>query len=391
MLKLPLWRNRHTPSVRPQDATDSTFPSGEPQSQLFPEHLFKRMICIERKRTERSRKPILLVLVDARKLLQKEHTDGVRPSIVAALSTATRETDVKGWYEENSVLGAIFTELCETYKNTALESIRAKVTAALRCRLDAEQVKHLLVSFHIFPEDWDQQKSEGLVDARLYPDLRQHDDSKKLPRLMKRMMDLAGGSLALILLSPVFLAVCLAIKLTSKGPVLFRQERVGRYGNTFTLLKFRTMEVSGDPGIHRDYVKRFISGQVDAGMADRGQGIIYKLTEDARVTPVGRLLRKTSVDEFPQFINVLKGEMSLVGPRPPIPYELEDYDLWHRRRLLEAKPGITGLWQVYGRSKTSFDDMVRLDLRYARTWSLWLDLKILLQTPRAVFSQEGAY
>ncbi|HEX2710664.1 MAG TPA: sugar transferase [Candidatus Acidoferrales bacterium] len=346
---------------------------------------------MERKRTERSRNPFLLLLMDARKLLQKDHMDGVLPAIVAALIAATRETDAKGWYEENSVLGAIFTELGETSKSTALESIRAKVTTALRDRLEAEQVEQILVSFHFFPEDWDQQKSEGVVDARLYPDMRQRDDSERLPRLMKRMMDLAGSILALILLSPVFLAVSLAIKLTSKGPVLFRQERVGRYGNTFTLLKFRTMEVSGDPRIHRDYVKRFISGQVDGEMAERRQDVVYKLTEDARVTPVGRFLRKTSVDEFPQFINVLKGEMSLVGPRPPIPYELEEYDLWHRRRILEANPGITGLWQVYGRSKTSFDDMVRLDLRYARTWSLWLDLKILLQTPWAVVSQDGAY
>ena len=132
-----------------------------------------------------------------------------------------------------------------------------------------------------------------------------------------------------------------------------------------------------------DYIKRFIAGNVNE--------TVYKITEDPRVTRVGRFLRKTSLDELPQFFNVLRGEMSLVGPRPPIPYELEAYDIWHRRRLLEVKPGITGLWQVNGRSKLRFDDMVRLDLQYATAWSLWLDIKILLQTPRAVFSREGAY
>ena len=390
MLKILSGKDRRDSSERPKNLIPPKSSSGEPHSQLFPEYLFKRMICIERKRTERSRKPFLLVLLDARRLLQTDHTDNVLPDIVAALSTATRETDLNGWYEENSVLGIVFTELCETHKATP-DSIRAKVTAALRSHLEAEQVKQILVSFHLFPENWDQQKPEGAMDAHLYPDLRQRDDSKGFPRLIKRMMDLAGSALALILLSPIFLAIYLAIKLTSKGPALFRQERVGQYGNNFTLLKFRTMNVSSDPGIHRDFVRRFISGQVDSEISERGENVVFKITEDPRITSVGRYLRKTSLDELPQFINVLKGEMSLVGPRPPIPYELENYDLWHKRRVLEAKPGITGLWQVSGRSKLSFDDMVRLDLRYARTWSLWLDFKILFQTIRAVLSGEGAY
>src|SRR6266704_7217606 len=139
------------------------------------------------------------------------------------------------------------------------------------------------------------------------------------------------------------------------------------------------------------YVKRFIAGAVDAGVSDTQQHkAVYKITEDPRVTRVGRFLRKTSLDELPQFLNVLRGEMSLVGPRPPIPYELEVYDIWHRRRVLEAKPGITGLWQVNGRSRLKFDDMVRLDLQYAKKWSLWLDIKILLQTPWAVLFGDGA-
>jgi len=140
-----------------------------------------------------------------------------------------------------------------------------------------------------------------------------------------------------------------------------------------------------------EYVKQFIAGHVNPGAPGGNGNVVYKITDDPRVTRVGRFLRKTSLDELPQFLSVLRGEMSLVGPRPPIPYELESYDVWHRRRLVEVKPGITGLWQVNGRSRLRFDDMVRLDLKYAKAWSLVMDIKILLKTPRAVFSREGAY
>jgi len=156
----------------------------------------------------------------------------------------------------------------------------------------------------------------------------------------------------------------------------------------FTMLKFRTMYLNADHRPHHEFVSRFIkaSGQVH----EPGKHRFFKLTNDPRVTPVGRVLRKTSLDELPQLWNVLRGDMSLVGPRPPLPYELEQYKPWHRRRVLEAKPGITGLWQVAGRSRMTFDEMVRLDLRYARTRSLWNDLKILLATPAAVISGKGA-
>ena len=204
-------------------------------------------------------------------------------------------------------------------------------------------------------------------------------------------MDVGGSALALIILSPIFLAIAVAIKMSSPGPVLFRQKRVGHYGVPFTFLKFRSMHSTNDPQIHREYVTRLIAGNVDSKVSANDTNGVYKITDDPRVTRVGRFLRKTSLDELPQFLNVLRGEMSMVGPRPPIPYELEAYDVWHRRRLLEVKPGITGLWQVNGRSRLRFDDMVRLDLRYAKGWSPWLDLKILLQTPRAVFSGDGAY
>ncbi len=151
------------------------------------------------------------------------------------------------------------------------------------------------------------------------------------------------------------------------------------------------MHVANDASIHKEYVTKLIANAMDGTTAGRNGSCTYKLTNDPRVTRVGKLLRRTSLDELPQFLNVLIGDMSLVGPRPPIPYEFACYDIWHKGRLLAVKPGITGLWQVGGRSRVKFDEMVRLDLKYARSWSVWLDLKILVKTPGAVLSGEGAY
>ena len=204
-------------------------------------------------------------------------------------------------------------------------------------------------------------------------------------------MDILGSAILLILLAPILAVIALAIRLTSQGPVLFEQERLGQFAARFKCLKFRTMYTNCDAKIHQVYIQQFIAGIVADQQGKSPEETVYKITNDPRITPVGRFLRKTSLDELPQFWNVLCGEMSLVGPRPPVPYEFEIYDTWHRRRVLEVKPGITGLWQVSGRSRTQFDDMVRLDLRYSQSWSLWLDIKILFATPGAVFSGTGAY
>jgi lipopolysaccharide/colanic/teichoic acid biosynthesis glycosyltransferase len=188
----------------------------------------------------------------------------------------------------------------------------------------------------------------------------------------------------------VFFVIAAAIKLTSRGPILFRQQRIGEYGVPFTFLKFRSMYADNDSSQHEEYIRQLIAGQASKQPTNgTGEGV-FKLTNDPRIAPGGSFLRRTSLDELPQLLNVLRGDMSLVGPRPPVPYEVEAYATWHRRRLLEAKPGITGLWQVQGRSRVGFDDMVRLDLRYARNCSPWLDLKILLQTPKAVIAGNGA-
>ena len=208
---------------------------------------------------------------------------------------------------------------------------------------------------------------------------------------IKQVMDIVGSALMLILCTPLLLMIALAIKASSKGPVLFRQQRVGQYGQSFTFLKFRSMRIDNDHSVHKEYVTKLIAGEAEREQSSGNGEAVYKLTNDKRVTRVGKFLRRTSLDELPQLVNVLKGDMSLVGPRPAIPYELAAYQTWHRRRVLEVKPGITGLWQVTGRSSVKFDEMVRLDLRYATSWSPWLDY----QNPHAYTTRSdqgyGAY
>lgn len=351
---------------------------------------FRRTIALERKRSERSRKPFMLMLLDMGEGLLTEKNGKTLDKILSALALSTRETDVTGWYADGSVIGVVFTEIGIDDGNTVPTTIISRVTDTLRGSLMWEQFNQLNISFHVFPEDWDIDANDRPSNPTLYPDLSQRDQTRRVFRGMKRMMDIAGSLVALILLAPVFLVAAAAIKMTSQGPVFFRQRRMGQHGKSFVFLKFRSMYVNNDAGVHREYVKQLIAGKAAKHSDGTGEGV-YKLTKDSRITTVGAFLRKTSLDEIPQFFNVLKGEMSLVGPRPPVPYEVEAYDIWHRRRLLEAKPGITGLWQVCGRSRVKFDDMVRLDLKYARTWSPWMDIKILARTPGAVVLGEGAH
>lgn len=357
---------------------------------LMSAELFRKVLSLERKRSERSRQRFVLMLVHAGELLRAERGETVLGGIIRALSTSTRETDLHGWYHNGLVVGVICTEIGAADITSVLSALHSKVCAALRSNLDLQQMNVIQISFHVFPDDLNLQSGGHLADISLYPDLQPQDSAAKASRLIKRTIDVTGSLIALILLSPLFCAVAVAIKVTSKGPILFKQVRVGQYGVKFTFLKFRSMYFQSNPKIHQDYVRRLISGKEDCQRSDNNGGV-YKIQNDPRVTAIGRLLRKTSLDELPQFFNVLKGEMSLVGPRPPIPYEVDAYEIWHRRRILEVKPGITGLWQVEGRSRIKFDEMVRLDLRYAQTWSPWLDIKILLRTPQAVLRGNGAY
>lgn len=199
----------------------------------------------------------------------------------------------------------------------------------------------------------------------------------RLYAICKRALDLVGAVLMLVLLSPVMLICAVLIKLDSPGPVLFRQQRVGQGGRLFTCFKFRTMYVDADQSLHKQYVLALMAAEGDDSLRDEHG--LYKLPNDPRVTRIGRWLRRTSLDELPQLWNVLRGEMSLVGPRPPIPYEVEHYKPEQLGRLT-VKPGITGLWQVKGRNRTTFEQMVALDLEYVRRRGLMLDLWILLMT-----------
>jgi exopolysaccharide biosynthesis polyprenyl glycosylphosphotransferase len=208
-------------------------------------------------------------------------------------------------------------------------------------------------------------------------------------RIVKRVSDIIIAAAAVILISPVLLAISLLIKFGSRGPALFRQERVGMDGRIFLCYKFRSMRADADENIHRKAYEKNIAGETEANAGSDDKPVFGKVKNDSRVTGIGKFLRRSSLDELPQLLNVLIGDMSVVGPRPPIPYEVEAYELWHRRRL-DMKPGITGLWQVSGRNRLSFDEMVRIDIYYIENWSLWLDLKIILLTLPAVLRGDGA-
>ena len=354
------------------------------------EETFHRIISLERRRTERSRKPFLLMLLDMGDHAPSGGVGKVLGKMVAALAVSTRETDVAGWYKTGCVVGVMFTEIGVEDRNSIVSTMIARLSTALRSDLSLEQFNQIGVSFHLFPEEWDHEEPRRPSNPTLYPDLSKRAEGMRLSNALKRFMDVTGSALALVLFAPLFLIIAMAIKLTSDGPVFFRQRRVGQHGVPFVFLKFRSMYTGNNASNHKEYVQKLIAGKAERHSNGNGEGV-FKLTHDPRVTRVGAFLRRSSLDELPQFVNVLKGEMSLVGPRPPVPYEVEAYDLWHRRRLLEAKPGITGLWQVSGRSRVTFDEMVRLDLRYARTCSPWLDIKILVRTPAAVMFGEGAH
>jgi lipopolysaccharide/colanic/teichoic acid biosynthesis glycosyltransferase len=204
------------------------------------------------------------------------------------------------------------------------------------------------------------------------------------PSAWQRGLDVACSLLGLVVLAPVFLAAALLIKLVSRGPVFFRQMRIGQGGRPFMLWKFRTMRVNADTSLHQNHVTQLIKGTGSNGEATPRP--MTKLDNDPRVIPLGAILRGACIDELPQLINVLRGEMSLVGPRPPIPYEVRDYQPWQRRRL-DAVPGLTGLWQVSGKNRLTFDEMARLDIQYSRKKSIWMNIMIMLRTPRVILQE----
>lgn len=354
------------------------------ERNLLGEELFLRTLSVERKRTERSGTPFALVLIDELDTFNDE--ERVSERVENAVCSWLPAIDVAGWFSKFSCLGIICAEIGQG--NRGGDAILAGLKSALAAYLNPAELARLTITVHQFPKHAGDE--DHMVAMQFYPDVPERERARQVALWMKRTMDVVGSIAALLAFAPLFLGIALMIKFTSKGPVLFRQTRIGRYGKKFTFLKFRSMYADNDPKIHQDYVAKLISKN-SAFSNEDGADKVFKIKNDPRVTWIGRYLRKSSLDELPQFINVLRGEMSLVGPRPPVPYEYDQYDVWHRRRSLEIKPGITGLWQVSGRSRTTFDEMVRLDLKYARDWSIAMDIKILLKTPYAVISGDGAY
>jgi len=355
----------------------------QPEHGVYPEAYFRKKLVQERKRAERSNRPLIVMLVDASGVPNLGGVQESPPSLTEVLSASVRDTDICGEMDGDRIAGVILTEVEPDMVEAAKESVAAKVRERLATVFPQDTVQGIVITFRTFPEN---DPGRGITDPTWYPDAT--DESTKGWDIAKRSIDLLGAAVGLVLFSPFFIVVPVLVKLTSKGPVFFRQARVGRNGKPFQLVKFRSMYLNNDDLMHRKFVKALI--RENAGAAT-GELTVYKIQGDPRVTPLGRFLRKYSIDELPQFFNVLMGDMSLVGPRPPILYEVETYFPWQRRRLMGKKPGITGLWQVTGRSTTSFDDMVRLDLRYMKKWSVLVDIKILLKTPGAVLRCKGAY
>jgi lipopolysaccharide/colanic/teichoic acid biosynthesis glycosyltransferase len=344
---------------------------------LLDEALFRNSLLRECKQADRYEEPFGIALVTLAPRLRGPSSSA---HVADALRAVARDADLTGWFEQGVVVGLIRSGASAKPAETA-ECLEHLLEGELDRRLGADaancNVRAGIYSPHAGPEALPLLETAGRVSGVVH-------------RAAKRALDIIGSAVLLAVASPLFLAVAAVVKWNSKGPVLFCQKRVGRHGRPFVMLKFRTMQAGADEEIHQDYVSRYIKGWV----GDESQAAarpVFKLVGDPRVTTVGHWLRRSSLDELPQFWNVLKGEMSLVGPRPPLPYEVNCYKPWHLRRVLEAKPGITGLWQVTGRGRTTFDEMVRLDIRYAKDQSLWLDLKILLATPRAVVSGSGAH
>ncbi len=340
---------------------------------------FLNRLRVEKRRVDRSRAPLSLVLFYFH---QGEEKDGKTiQGFVASLDQNTRESDIKGWVDRD-VVGLILPDTDEQGVKRCIKKIGEANGGFNYSVATGTYPDHLFVKI----------LTEGEGTPDFFPlDLDGSMESHRFQMALKRGMDILGSLVGLILFSPLMLATAIAVKMTSPGPIIFKQSRIGRRGLRFQFYKFRSMYCNMDDAIHRQYVTDLIKGELDKINQGEGEPPLFKMKSDPRITRFGKIIRKTSVDELPQFFNILKGEMSLVGPRPPLLYEVERYEPWHLRRILEAKPGVTGLWQVSGRSTTSFDEMIRLDLRYVRNWSIWLDLKILLKTVKAVIPSRGAW
>ena len=369
---------RNSAGALPRTATDTTISARSPggrYSDVVPRELFLSQLEREKRRVDRSKAHLSVVTFRFGNEADEHDADRLLELVCAR----KRETDVVG--RLNDELVAVL--LPDTGSEGSHEFIR-KITEGTRGI-------HFAAAVESYPEHLLQHLSGERGEYRPLVDVAAESSarSRQAALAVKRAIDFAGAAAGLVLLSPLMLIVALAIALDSPGPLVYKQVRLGRRGRPFVFYKFRSMYRDADDRIHRNYVRDLIESGTKPGATRDASKPWSKLESDSRITPVGRFIRKTCLDELPQLANVLKGDLSLVGPRPPLPYEASAYDSWHFRRMLDMKPGVTGLWQVEGGNCASFNDMVRMDLRYVRRWSMALDFEILLRTILVVLRKRG--
>jgi lipopolysaccharide/colanic/teichoic acid biosynthesis glycosyltransferase len=348
-------------------------------NDTLPRNNFAVQLQREKRRAERSKRPLSIVVYRVKDADNDMSGSADAGEFLELLHCASRETDIIG-----HVGNGLIAVLCPDTDEQGINAYIRKVE-------DLAPERRYETEAATYPDQLFESLSQG---GKSKPTLHQIISSDSHHRRhgyrLKRSLDILGAGLLILLLSPLMLLVAVLVAATSRGPIIFKQMRLGTGGKPFAFYKFRSMVVNMDDSIHRQFVTDLIKGEINGESQSADGSPVYKIRSDPRVTWIGRIIRKTSIDELPQLFNVLKGDMSLVGPRPPIPYEAEIYEAWHLRRILSAKPGITGLWQVQARSTVTFNEMVRLDLRYIRECSLLLDLKILFKTVGVVLRCDGA-
>ncbi|MGZ8906988.1 MAG: exopolysaccharide biosynthesis polyprenyl glycosylphosphotransferase [Methylobacter sp.] len=346
--------------------------------EIICERSFYEHLRNEKMRAERSKSSLSIILLKLENQTPSKSINQI--DILKSIRAKTRSTDICDFVNHKTI-GILLPDTDETGAKEICEKL-----------INGNEKPQFSITASTYPHQiFESLTKNGYVQADAFPfELLDSVGPSLFSRLLKRGVDILGSIIGIILLMPLILIVALVIKLDSSGPVIFSQIRLGKKGVPFVFYKFRSMRVDADDQIHREYVFDFINGHNSKINQGSDDGPFFKIKSDPRITKVGRFLRKTSIDELPQLFNVLKGDMSLIGPRPPLPYEVEKYQSWHLTRILEMKPGITGLWQVEGRSKTEWNDTVRLDIRYIRNWSFLLDFKILIKTVIEVLRCRGA-
>ena len=346
--------------------------------QVLSKHEFGAQLQREKRRSDRSKAAFSIALL---KLDTEVGDAGLNVRLLLQNACdCVRDTDMLG-YLGNGCVAVLLTDTSEcgttSFSERIVECTKGVPFSIATATYPDDLFDRLLSQAHETPA----------LDAFLFDD---RDGPNRLWLALKRGLDVAGALAAIAVLAPVMAIVAMAVAITSPGPVVFKQVRLGLRGTPFVFYKFRSMYSNADERIHREFVRNLIRQDENAEGTSGSTRAWSKMRGDPRITPLGAFLRSTSLDELPQLFNVLKGDLSLVGPRPPLPYEVEQYEPWHLRRIMATKPGISGLWQVESRGQSMFDDMVRLDLRYIRNCSLKLDLRILLKTVKVVLFRNGA-